>query len=178
MTSVINLFGGPGIGKSTLAAELFVKMKRLGVNCELVREYVKDWAWEGRKIVGFDQFYIYGKQTRKESLLFGKVDWVVTDSPIWLSGYYGAHYENTDVFTEMCRSYYSYCVNHGVNHHNFSLSREKEYSAVGRYQTELEAKRIDTDVIRYLNENDVSVTSVNERDELKADTILRSLGIK
>jgi len=49
MTRVINLLGGPGVGKSTAAAKLFAKYKDEGKSVELVREYVKDWAWEGRK---------------------------------------------------------------------------------------------------------------------------------
>lgn len=46
---VINLFGGPGIGKSTLAAGLFEHMKIAGFNVELVNEYAKDMVWEQRE---------------------------------------------------------------------------------------------------------------------------------
>lgn len=42
MTSVINLIGGPGSGKSTTAAGLFFRMKSMGVRCELVTEYAKE----------------------------------------------------------------------------------------------------------------------------------------
>jgi len=57
MTTVINLWGGPGTGKSTSAAHLFGMAKIAGVNAELVQEYVKSWAWEGRTIHSFDQLY-------------------------------------------------------------------------------------------------------------------------
>ena len=40
-TLVINLIGGPGCGKSTIAAELFSRLKKMGVTCELVTEYIK-----------------------------------------------------------------------------------------------------------------------------------------
>jgi len=40
-TKVINLFAGPGAGKSTTAAGLFAEMKRANVDVELVTEYVK-----------------------------------------------------------------------------------------------------------------------------------------
>ena len=33
-TFVINLFGGPGSGKSTMRARIFSELKYLGVNCE------------------------------------------------------------------------------------------------------------------------------------------------
>ena len=39
---IINLFGGPGTGKSTGAAYIFAKLKMCGVNCELITEFAKD----------------------------------------------------------------------------------------------------------------------------------------
>ena len=38
---IINLIGEPSAGKSTIAAELFAKMKKAGYNVELVTEYAK-----------------------------------------------------------------------------------------------------------------------------------------
>lgn len=39
---VINLMGGPGSGKSTVASGIFYRLKKMGVNCELALEFVKD----------------------------------------------------------------------------------------------------------------------------------------
>lgn len=72
-TTIINLYGGPGAGKSTSAAFLYYLLKANGFNVELVREYVKDWAWEKRVITNYDQIYFLGKQVRRESLLYGIV---------------------------------------------------------------------------------------------------------
>ena len=47
-TTVINLIGSPGTGKSTIAAELFARMKWLGFDVELVSEYAKELVWEQR----------------------------------------------------------------------------------------------------------------------------------
>ena len=71
-----------GHRKSTSAAQLFAELKQRHVSTELAREYVKKWAWEGRKISGFDEYYFVGHQIREESLLFGKVDYIVTDKPL------------------------------------------------------------------------------------------------
>jgi nucleoside-triphosphatase THEP1 len=46
MTTIINLYGWPGVGKSALVAKTFTTMKDIGYNVELVSEYVKQWAWE------------------------------------------------------------------------------------------------------------------------------------
>ena len=45
-TLVINLFGGPGVGKSTMCASIFSKLKILGFECEMATEYVKDIVFE------------------------------------------------------------------------------------------------------------------------------------
>lgn len=42
MKLVINFFGGPGCGKSTMASRLFSELKSKGVKCEYVTEYAKD----------------------------------------------------------------------------------------------------------------------------------------
>ena len=35
-TLFVNLFGGPGTGKSTLCAAVFSELKRRGIDCEMV----------------------------------------------------------------------------------------------------------------------------------------------
>ena len=54
----IGLFGGPGTGKSTLSAMAYSKLKTMGINVELVQEYVKSWAYEKRMVSSFDQLYL------------------------------------------------------------------------------------------------------------------------
>ena len=175
MTKVLNLFGGPGCGKSTLSAELFVVLKRRRVSCELVREYVKDWAWEGRPITGFDQFYVVGKQIRKESILYGKVDLVVTDCPIWNSAFYESHYEGTRHLSELCEAYHSYASEHGVVHRNFLLRRNKPYDTRGRYQNEEEAKAIDVAMEAFLRRNGLPFVVCDGDEHEQAAQILATL---
>lgn len=58
MTTYVNIFGGPGVGKSTTAADLFVAMKKAGYNVELVTEVAKDFVWEDRSTTLTIQPYI------------------------------------------------------------------------------------------------------------------------
>ena len=45
---IVNLFGGPGTGKSICAAQIFVDLKFKNKNVELITEYTKDATWEKR----------------------------------------------------------------------------------------------------------------------------------
>lgn len=148
-TTIINLYGGPGTGKSTNAALLYYLLKVQNLNAELVREYVKDWAWEGRKINVNDQIYFLGKQSRKESMLYGKVDWIVTDSPVWMNLLYAEAY-CPDIIASgvkaLVHSFYKQAEDDGHKHIHIFLKRTKPYLAEGRYQNEEQARQIDTDV--------------------------------
>lgn len=62
---VINLFAGPGSGKSTTCAGVFSKLKLAGVNCEMALEYAKDKVWEQSFHTLDNQIYIFGKQLHR-----------------------------------------------------------------------------------------------------------------
>ena len=85
MTKIINIIAGSGCGKTTTAAGLFYEMKKLGLSVELVQEFVKTWAWQGKEIVREDQPTILDEQHNREMMLYNKVDFIITDSPIILS---------------------------------------------------------------------------------------------
>jgi hypothetical protein len=147
---VINLFGGPGTGKSTTAAGIFNRMKVQGYNVELVTEYAKDMTWEGRDNVLADQLYILAKQHRRLERLQGKVDWAVVDSPfilglIYAPENYFKHFE--PLVMEMWDSYENI---------NFMLERSFEYQPIGRLGTESAAKSIDTQLDAFLARHNIT----------------------
>lgn len=148
-TLLINLYGGPGAGKSTSAARLFSFLKDEDRNVELVTEYVKEWAWQDRKPINYDQFYLFGKQTRKEYTLFNKVDVIISDSPVELTSYYASLYgttEQKDLFKSMVAVYRKMCETSGVTVVNVFLARTKKYNPSGRFQNESEALSIDKEM--------------------------------
>ena len=85
MTKVINVLGAPGVGKSTFAAELFAKMKRQGFSCELVQEFAKEMVYADNEKLRNDQLIVMAEQYRRTFVLQGKIDYIITDSPIILS---------------------------------------------------------------------------------------------
>lgn len=131
---VINLFAGPGAGKSTIAAEIFALLKWAGVKVELVREFAKEELWAGHEKSFQNQLYISGVQSQRQSELRDQVDVIVTDSPIILGCLYGASLELSQ---ELLRGFNSY------DNLNIFLKRTKPYESSGRHQTEEEAKEID-----------------------------------
>ena len=82
---VINLFGAPGSGKSTGAAEIFAALKKKGINAELVTEFAKDKTWEHNMLALGCQEYIFGKQSYRLRRCRDDVEVIVTDSPLPLS---------------------------------------------------------------------------------------------
>jgi len=166
MTVVVNMLGGSGLGKSTTAAGLYHSMKMLGLNVELVREYVKSWAWAGNKIGEYDQVYIFGKQARSEYMLYGKVDYIITDSPIILSPIYEKYYNNGESLIEDAAiKFLNKAKLNGIKHINFVLDRQKEFNPEGRYETEDQAKDIDQRVRDFISDNNIDHHIVDCADE-------------
>lgn len=154
MTLIVNFFGGPGTGKSTHTAALFTMLKKDGINAEMAHEYAKDLVWEGRHSTLAFQPYVAAKQMHRVHRLIGKVDVVVTDSPILLCPIYGTgigyHKGSFDRF--IVDSY------KGWNTLNIFLIRNPEhhpYNPKGRNQTEEEAKVIDKQIRDYLSKHGI-----------------------
>ena len=76
-TLVINLFGGPGCGKSTTMARLFADLKTMGYNVEMVSEFAKDLVYEMRQETMKDELYIFAKQHHR---LFSEYIWFIFHS--------------------------------------------------------------------------------------------------
>lgn len=167
---LVNLYGGPGCGKSTGMAYIFSHLKMAGVNCEMVPEFAKELVWEERFKTLSDQLYVFGKQQKRISMLDGQVDVVVTDSPLLLSLYYGQNY--SDSFKELIiNTYLKY------DSMNYILRRVKEYNPKGRMQTEDEAKSIDSHLFDLLSNNNISYFVV-EGSQNGYDSIIEDILIK
>ena len=166
-TVVVNLYGGPGTGKSTTAAATFALLKQRGVNAELATEYAKDIVWEGRNYLLSDQIYIFAKQNRKLMRLYGKVDVIVTDCPLLLSYYYSANEHILGLIEqEMSRTKQLHIM----------LKRVKPYNTAGRYQTEIQAREIDEGMKQMLRKLEIEFHEINA-DEDAAINMLKLINL-
>lgn len=153
-TLVVNLFGSPGSGKSTGAAYIFSKLKMKGVNAELVTEFAKDKVWEGNTEVFKNQAYIFGKQYFKISRVLGKVDVIITDSPILLSLFYNDNKILDENFNDMILNVFN-----SFNSLNYLLDRDKPYNSIGRFQTEEQSDALKQPMRDLLENNNIKYQS-------------------
>lgn len=156
---VINLFGAPGSGKSTLRAGLFYEMKLAGYNVEEVTEYAKDMVWEERFNIFSDQIYILGKQNRRLLRLTNKVGFALTDSPILMGITYMVNtpYDATlrRLIAEVFKSY---------DNLNIFINRNHEYQEIGRNQTADESDLLAGQIKDLLIEFDIPFIEVNSNE--------------
>ena len=146
---VVNLFGAPGAGKSTIAAQIFFLLKTYGVNAELVTEFAKDKTWEHNlKALGVQE-YVFGKQSYRLARCRDDVEVIVTDSPLPLSIIYN-HNEALDKdghFSQVVLNIFN-----TYNNCNYVLKRVKPYNPKGRNQTEEESDALFAPILDLLHD--------------------------
>ena len=160
---VVNLFAGPGSGKSTTCAGVFSKLKLAGVNCEMALEYAKDKVWENSLDVLDDQIYVFGKQLHRLNCLKDKVDVIISDSPILLSSIYNKEESNyfDDLIVEQFRKF---------NNLNYYLVRDESFNQTGRVHNLEESVEKDNQIKIMLNKYNISYTTVYKNNSV--DTII------
>lgn len=91
-TVVVNMFAGPGAGKTTAAWEIASELKKRGYVTEYVPEYAKELVWDHRMELldgsREHQLQLLQEQEHRVQRLDGQVDFIVTDSPILLNTMY------------------------------------------------------------------------------------------
>lgn len=156
----INLIGGPGVGKSCNAQWLGAMLKFKHRNCELVQEYVKSWAYEGRKPYSYKQHKIFANQMDAEdTLLANGVDFIISDSPIYLAACYGSKFDvpGWETILIVAKEF-----NRTFPGLNIFLERDKSlpYQPMGRFQTREEALEMDKLIFNTLQAYNIPMTLI------------------
>jgi len=173
-TTIINIFGGPGAGKSTAATYIFSHLRMKGVSCEYVPEFAKELSRAGDMEAIENQFYISAVQYQRQCRLLGKVDYIVTDSPVLSGLVYDMQKLKgfNDVLTDIQSKSKSI---------NIFLRRDlsREYETEGRHHCEDDARLFDEMIEQLLIDQGVHYVALGAfgMDDL-LEYIMDVLGVK
>lgn len=153
---VVNLLGGPGIGKSATAYSLSGLMKKRGMKIELIHEFAKELVWEKAHHMFTEQDYIFAQQHRLiRRLVQHDIDWAVTDSPLLLELLYMPEWFPKTFPPFLMEVFDTY------SNINIMLERNPDipYVAEGRNQTQAQAIEKDNELKLLLKQLAVPYTS-------------------
>ena len=93
MTKRVAFIGAAGCGKSTLAAEAYVRLKKLGLNVEHVSEWVRTDIWLNAPMKSiWEQYRTWQNQRMVEDAVPEQVEWIITDSGCLTPYFYACLY--------------------------------------------------------------------------------------
>lgn len=153
MTKVINILGAPGTGKSTYAAKLFAEMKTQGFSCELVQEFAKEIVYADNEKLRNDQLIVIGEQYRRTFVLDGKIDYIITDSPILLGIIYNkltTHPYPPEHFDPICKNAYERFENLNIL---LTHQPKRTYQQAGRIEDYVGSLEIQKQIIKLIQDN-------------------------
>lgn len=158
----LNLYAGPGVGKTTLATAIFSELKFRNLNIEFVSEYAKEIAWQDNP--DWDQDKIFLTQSTRMKIA-SKVDFVITDGPLLQNLVYTYDAKIIEAYLHEYSKYdnFNIFINRGPGAYNSS----------GRYQTSSEALEVDEDIYNMLSNTVVQFEQV----DFKRDSVNRIINM-
>jgi len=175
-TKIINLFAGPGAGKSTIASGLFYEMKKRHIKCDAPYEYPKELAWNESNKEIKDQLYVIANQHRGIVRSYGIVDYIILDSPLLLSLAYKDNYTSeypANLYGESFEMMMLDIHNKYDNINIFLERPEKEHENEGRFHDEVMSLDLDKKIINILETNKIDYIRV----KVNENTINSILGL-
>jgi hypothetical protein len=141
-------------------------MKVKGYSCELITEAMKDLIYADRSDIlredGVKQDYVFAQQHKRQYILNGAVDYVVTDSPIVLSAYY---HPRDELFKSFC-DYVMGCHKRFTNFDIYLLPNpDFIYSSEGRLHSKEESEAINSDLLSFLHSHDINPVMMSTADD-------------
>lgn len=157
-TLVVNLIAGPCSGKSTIASELFARLKKMGVKCELCPEYIKERIYEENNTITTHQISIFGMEHYTISNKIGKVDVIVHDGSFLNNILYKS--EENPEFDKLIISEY-----HKFNNLDFFIKRGNiEFETYGRIHNLEQSLELDEKIKNIYHKAKANFIEVESRD--------------
>jgi hypothetical protein len=132
---------------------------------ELVQEFAKDCVYENPEILK-DQFYVTAIQARRINRLIGKVDFIISDSPVLLGEIYKSKksFLDADFYLKLFDNYQNI---------NFFLNRTFPYVQDGRVHSESDSSDISVQIKKLLN--NYSIPFIDLESHYKTHEIIFNL---
>jgi len=170
---VINFFGAPGVGKSTMAMLITAMLKREQIDAEVSLEFVKEYIHTGNNNLLAYQNYIFAQQERQLRILLDskEAEFVVTDAPLLHSVFYAPEKYPVyfkDLVFEIFNSY---------DNVNFLINRNHPYSFNGRIHNEDESTLIAKRLPAFLINHNVKYVEINSDDDVMSKVFTPLLDI-
>ena len=141
--TLINIYGGPSIGKSIMAAALFVELKRRGESCEYIQEYPKQLIWEGKSHELKNQELMAQKQSALLNGALKNCPVVITDGPVLQGVFYAEKVWDVAHHSESIFAlHYDTLLDYNVIS-IYLIRGDHKYEEAGRLQNHAEAVEID-----------------------------------
>jgi len=175
-TLYLNILGGPGVGKSIIAAEVYAALKRRMVLAELAQEVIK-WRIYSGKTENISQLGIVQQQGQLLQSLKSKVEVVVADGNLLANGFYN-HNAIHDSNVEEVDALIKEKMEEMGDHLNVFLLRDPnaQFETQNRFQGAQEAMELDVKIRAYLtSENIPFVTVPVTPDGLEIDVLVKLL---
>ncbi len=172
----INIYGGPGVGKSTLAARIYSDLRRRLSSIELVQEVVKQYVYAGRTLKPWDYVHIFGQQFEAEHLpLSAGVKTIITDSPLFLQCIYADRCDSPvyEPLVDICRMFdKEYSVMNLLVLH----SKATPYETLGRWQDKDGASKVGKIIKDALDTHLIDYIPINPMDDSDYNFCMNLLG--
>ena len=147
-TIFINLVGGPGCGKSTVAAGLYSALKKGPMTVEFLREPIQRHILQNDTLIMSSQIPLFGEDLLQLQSVNGKVDVCIRDTSLLNNIVYDV--EDNQLFHALVLQEYKKFTNI-----DFFINREdvpfEEYGRIHNYEQSLALDRRVKDVYRYAN---------------------------
>lgn len=167
---VVNMFGAPGVGKTTKALMTTALLKEKQIDAEISLEVVKSYIHSGAEKLLAYQNYIFAEQERSIHFLLDsrEAEFAITDSPlllpvIYASKDYPVYFK--DLVFETFNTYQNI---------NFFIHRNHKYSFNSRVHNEEQSDLISKKLYAFLVNNNIPFIEMQSTDSTQ-DIIISHL---
>lgn len=159
MAYIVNVFGGPASGKSTLSAQLYAHFKTKQYDVEYVNEFAKELVYENNLKALANQTYVFGTQLHRLLMAAEHNQLIICDSPLLLAAIYQDNTSKmlTELIVEMHEKFTNY---------NILLKRNMQHhSMVGRIHSLTQSVSIDNQIVHLLNDKLIPYRTYNSMEQ-------------